>query len=101
MPYQSFMKGIAMRPDSFKPPIFRIKTLAVCTALLLACATAAIAQEAGGDLGGGAIVFRPRNPETTSKRRTNPNRRPTGGGTARVGGRPGARPVNPAAAAEL
>jgi tetratricopeptide (TPR) repeat protein len=89
-----------MRPDSFKPPIFLIKTLAISAAFLLVCAAAAIAQEAGGDLGGGAIVFRPRNPETTSKRRSNPNRRPTGGG-GRVGGRPGSRPVNPAAAAEL
>lgn len=89
-----------MRPDSFNPPIIRIRTLAVCVALILACAGIVGAQEAGGDLGGGAIVFRPRNPETTSKRRSNPNRARTGGG-ARVGGRTGARPVNAAAAAEL
>jgi tetratricopeptide (TPR) repeat protein len=94
------MKGIAMRPDSFIPPLFWVRTLAVCAALILACAGVASAQEAGGDLGGGAIVFRPRNPETSSKRRTNPNRGRTGGGT-RVGGRPGARPAAPAATAEL
>lgn len=91
-----------MRPDSFNPPIICIRTLAICAALVLACAGFVSAQEAGGDLGGGAMVFRPRNPETTSKRRSNPNRARTGGG-ARVGGRAGggARPVNAAAAAEL
>lgn len=90
-----------MRPESFYSPIFCLRTLAVCAALMLACAGLAGAQEAGGDLGGGAIVFRPRNPETTSKRRSNPNRARTGSGGTRVGGRTGARPVNAAAAAEL
>lgn len=91
-----------MRPDTFKPPIFHFKMLIVCAALVLAGVSAARAQEAGGDLGGGAIIFRPRNPETTSKRSA--NRRT---GTSTSGTRTGARstPVrgagNPAAAAEL
>jgi tetratricopeptide (TPR) repeat protein len=93
------MKGIVMKPDSFYPPIFRLGTLAVCAALILACASVIMAQEAGGDLGGGALVFRPRNPETTSKRRTNRGRTGTG---PRVGGRTNTRTANnPAAAAEL
>jgi len=45
--------------------------LVVCAALLF-CAGAS-AQEASGDLGSGAGIFRPKNPETTSRRRT-PNR---------------------------
>ena len=93
-----------MRPDSFTPRIFQLKWLALCAALVLACASLALGQEAGGDLGGGAIIFRPRNPETTSKRRSNPNRARTntGGGT-RVGGRPAARnnAASAAAAAEI
>jgi len=93
-----------MRPDSFTPRIFQFKWLALSAALVLACATVAFGQEAGGDLGGGAIIFRPRNPETTSKRRSNPNRARTNtGGGARVGGRPGARnnAASAAAAAEI
>lgn len=35
------------------------------------------AQEAGGDLGGGAGIFRPKNPETKSKRRTGGIKPPT------------------------
>jgi tetratricopeptide (TPR) repeat protein len=93
-----------MRPDSFTPRIFQFKWLALCAALVLTSASVAFGQEAGGDLGGGAIIFRPRNPETTSKRRSNPNRARTntGGGT-RVGGRPGARnnAASAAAAAEI
>jgi tetratricopeptide (TPR) repeat protein len=40
-----------------------------CAAVLLSMAAIAGAQEAGGELGGGAGIFRPRNPETKSKRR--------------------------------
>lgn len=92
-----------MRPDSFNPSIFRIRMLAICAALVFACASLALAQEAGGDIGGGAIIFRPRNPETTSKRRTNPNRTRTGvgGGTRTTGTRTTSTRVNAAAAAEL
>ncbi|MBD0370505.1 MAG: tetratricopeptide repeat protein [Pyrinomonadaceae bacterium] len=89
-----------MRPDRFNPPIFWIRMFAACAALMLLCVGASLAQEAGGDLGGGAIVFRPRNPETSSKRRTNPNRGRTNAGRV-GGGRSPARPNNPAAAAEL
>lgn len=38
------------------------------------------AQEAGGELGGGAGIFRPKNPETKSKRRTTPSVKPPVGG---------------------
>ena len=89
-----------MRPDSFN-----VKTLAICAVLVLTLANVVSAQEAGGDLGGGAIIFRPRNPETASKRRSNPNRGRTGvgGGTRVSGGRTGGRTTaaNAAAAAEL
>lgn len=90
-----------MRPDTFNPPVFTIRPLLLCLALVLAGAGFARAQEAGGDLGGGAIIFRPRNPETTSKRRSNPNRGKTGasGGGARAsGGRTGGRGAAPNAA---
>lgn len=64
---------------------FKLSIVAVCAALVLACV--ARAQEAGGDLGGGAGIFRPKNPETT-RRRTGPGIKPptarkspaTGGG---------------------
>jgi len=47
----------------------------VVTAALLMCASLLVnvkarAQEVGGDISGGAGIFRPKNPETTSKRRT-------------------------------
>lgn len=92
-----------MRPDTFKPPIFRFKTLFVCAVLVLAGISIARAQEAGGDLGGGAIIFRPRNPETTSKRSTNRGRTGTSTSGARTGVRNtgGRSSGNPAAAAEL
>jgi tetratricopeptide (TPR) repeat protein len=69
----------------------------VCATFLQA--GAARAQEAGGDLGGGAGIFRPKNPET-SRRRTTPgikpptNRPPSGRpGAGRGGtGRPAALP---------
>lgn len=47
--------------------------LIVCVALLILTTTLQ-AQESGGELGGGAGIFRPKNPETKSKRRT-----PSGG----------------------
>jgi tetratricopeptide (TPR) repeat protein len=48
-------------------------SIAVLTLLsILMCAGVARAQETGGDLGGGAGIFRPKNPE--SKRSTNSNR---------------------------
>jgi tetratricopeptide (TPR) repeat protein len=49
--------------------------MALCAGLLIPVTTTA--QEAGGDLGGGAGIFRPKNPETTSRRRTTPGTRPT------------------------
>ncbi|HEY0322480.1 MAG TPA: tetratricopeptide repeat protein [Pyrinomonadaceae bacterium] len=92
-----------MRPDSFNPPIFCIRALLISAALVLSFPIVASAQEAGGDLGGGAIIFRPRNPDTTSKRRTNPNRGKTnvGGGTRTSGARTASTRANAAAAAEL
>jgi tetratricopeptide (TPR) repeat protein len=44
---------------------------------LLALTPSIMAQEAGGDLGGGAGIFRPKNPETKSKRRTGGTKSPT------------------------
>ncbi len=59
---------------------FVIGSLIVCAALV----SPASAQEVSGELGAGAGIFRPKNPETTSKRRapnrprpTNANPRPT------------------------
>lgn len=89
-----------MNPRNLKPLIFMTKALLVCALLTLASAAPVLAQEAGGDLGGGAIIFRPRNPETTSKRRSNPNRvKPNTGGTRT--GRTGRGPGNTASAAEI
>ena len=53
-----------------KAPLAR--PLLLCMWLLFAGTLAAHAQEAGGDLVGGAGIFRPRNPE--AKRSGNPNR---------------------------
>src|SRR5215210_3295642 len=99
---KSLVKGNVMRPVTFKPLIFWSRALLVCVALLLAGTTLANAQEGGIDVGGGASIFRPRNPETTSKRRTNRARTGTGGG-GRTGARTGAGrgAANAAAAAEL
>src|SRR5438128_11038875 len=52
-----------------KAPFARPVLLCMC---LLFAGTLALAQEAGGDLVGGAGIFRPRNPE--AKRSGNPNR---------------------------
>lgn len=95
-----------MRLDALKPLLFWNAALLLSAALVLMSTVAANAQEASGDLGGGAIIFRPRNPETTSKRRTNPNRgrgstgARTGSGRGGAGGA-GARAGNAAALAEL
>lgn len=55
----------------------------VLCAMLVALVPVVRAQEAGGELGGGAGIFRPKNPETKSKRRATgvrpippPNRKP-------------------------
>ena len=76
-----------MRRQAISRSFFKLSILAACAALALA--SAARAQEAGGDLGGGAGIFRPKNPET-SRRRTGPGIKPptarkspaTGGGKA-------------------
>ena len=52
-----------------KAPFARPALLCIC---LLFAGTLAHAQEAGGDLVGGAGIFRPKNPE--AKRSGNPNR---------------------------
>ena len=56
-----------MRRQGTSRSFFRLSLLSACAALALA-ATGARAQEAGGDLGGGAGIFRPKNPETTRRR---------------------------------
>lgn len=70
--------------------VLKLSALILCASLFMT--GAALAQEAGGDLGGGAGIFRPKNPETTRRRTTGtrptnrpPTTRPTGGrvGTAR------------------
>lgn len=82
--------------------IFKVAMPAVmiCAALLLA-GTTLRAQEAGGDLGGGAGIFRPKNPETNRRRppgikpptnRATPARPPAGGGGRSGTGRPAALP---------
>jgi tetratricopeptide (TPR) repeat protein len=75
---------------------FKTTLLAIC--VVLALSGSASAQEAGGDLGSGIGIFRPKNPETNSRRRTN-RARPTGARTTprrSTGGR-----NNAAEAAEL
>src|SRR5438067_1856074 len=60
----------------YRQAIINLRTallfLITITVLILLSAAAAGAQETGGDLGGGAGIFRPRNPE--SKRSANPSR---------------------------
>lgn len=80
--------------------IFNLTALAVCSAALALTTGVARAQEAGGDLGGGAGIFRPKNPETTRRRapgiKPPTNRsstaRPPGGGRSGGTGRPAALP---------
>ncbi len=56
-----------MRRQGISRSFFKLFMLAACAVLALA-APAARAQEAGGDLGGGAGIFRPKNPETNRRR---------------------------------
>lgn len=74
-----------MRRQGISRSFFKLSIVAACAAFALAGVVRA--QEAGGDLGGGAGIFRPKNPET-SRRRTGPGIKPptarkspaTGGG---------------------
>ncbi|HEX8421784.1 MAG TPA: hypothetical protein VF634_00135, partial [Pyrinomonadaceae bacterium] len=68
-------------------------------AAILAPATSTRAQEAGGDLGGGIGIFRPKNPETSSKRRTNRGRPSSGARTTPR--RPAGKTTTAAETAEL
>jgi tetratricopeptide (TPR) repeat protein len=79
--------------------IFKVAIVVVAGCAALCLTGTARAQEAGGDLGGGAGIFRPKNPETRRrptgiKPPTNrPPTRPPGGGGGRSGaGRPVALP---------
>lgn len=63
--------------------------LALCA--LLSFGVGVSAQEAGGDLGGGAGIFRPKNPETT--RRRTPGIKPPTRTTGRTSGNTGGRPA--------
>jgi tetratricopeptide (TPR) repeat protein len=62
---------------------FKLLPLLLCA--LLSLMGVAQAQESGGDLGGGAGIFRPKNPET-NRRRTPGIKPPTGRVTGRAGG---------------
>jgi tetratricopeptide (TPR) repeat protein len=89
------MKGREMKRYATLRSIFKVSALLVCAALALTATT--LAQEAGGDLGGGAGIFRPKNPETTRRRtpgtRPPANRPPTRNTGGRGGaGRPAALP---------
>src|SRR5437764_11686692 len=55
-----------MKRDGILRSIFKLTALSLCAALSVMIT--ARAQEAGGDLVGGAGIFRPKNPETTRKR---------------------------------
>lgn len=78
-----------------------LRTLILLLVATLGAATNALAQDVG-DLGGGAGVFRPKNPETTSRRRstgTRPTTRPTN--TRTVGNKPANDTPPPDAAARI
>lgn len=97
-----------MKSDSrmIRPGFLNTTMLFVCATLLIAVpsiSSSARAQDVGGDLGGAAGIFRPKNPETTSRRRAPgikpptagrptgaTTRRPAVGGTGSGGGRPSA-----------
>jgi Flp pilus assembly protein TadD len=64
-----------MRRQVISRSFFRLMMLAACALLALA-GGAVRAQEAGGDLGGGAGIFRPKNPETSRRRGTGPGIKP-------------------------
>ena len=88
-----------MKSDSHSYLAFKIMALAMMCAVLALVAEVA-AQEAGGDLGGGIGIFRPKNPETKSSRRTN-RARPTGTRAAPPRRATGGRTPTPAETAEL
>jgi tetratricopeptide (TPR) repeat protein len=67
-----------MKSYSHLFPAWKTVVLAMCAVFLWS--QAATAQESGGDLGSGIGIFRPKNPETKSSRRTN-KARPTGART--------------------
>ena len=69
---------------SFRKHFNLISFLAILPLSILICSGVARAQETGGDLGGGAGIFRPKNPE--AKRNANPSKpvaRPTRSNPAR------------------
>jgi tetratricopeptide (TPR) repeat protein len=61
------MKGREMKRYGTLRSAFKLSAFVVVCAALLMTGTAR-GQEAGGDLGGGAGIFRPKNPETTRRR---------------------------------
>lgn len=84
-----------MRRQGISRSFFRLTVLAACAALLVA--GSALAQEAGGDLGGGAGIFRPKNPETSRRRAGTGIKPPTARKSAGTGsGRGGNNRITPA-----
>ncbi len=65
-----------MRPDSSLIRSSGFLTFALLLVASLAFVLPASAQDVGGDLGGAAGIFRPKNPETTSRRRSAPSSTP-------------------------
>jgi tetratricopeptide (TPR) repeat protein len=59
-------KGKEMKRYRTLRSFLTLSALLICATLLVI--STARAQEAGGDLGGGAGIFRPKNPETTRRR---------------------------------
>src|SRR3954465_10139052 len=79
-----------MRRDGILCSAFKLVTLSLCA--VFALAGTVLAQESGGDLGGGAGIFRPKNPET-NRRRPPGIKPPTVRSTGRTSGNTGgARP---------
>ncbi len=97
-----------MKSDRLIRSGFLINTLLLISATLLIAVSAsttstARAQDVGGDLGGAAGIFRPKNPETTSRRRAPGIKpptagRPTGATTRRPSGGGGGAAARPSAA---
>jgi tetratricopeptide (TPR) repeat protein len=90
------MKGSEMKRYVTLRSIFKWSSFVACAALLIT-GMVAQAQEAGGDLGGGAGIFRPKNPETNRRRgpgiKPPTNRPPSRATGGRAGsGRPTALP---------
>jgi tetratricopeptide (TPR) repeat protein len=86
-------KEVVMKRYGILCSAFKLSLLILCGALFSSVMVSA--QEAGGDLGGGAGIFRPKNPET--KRRTTGIKPPTNTGRTSGrnntgGGRPAALP---------